>query len=485
MSKFHSVVSRRDFMKGLGMAGAGLGAAAATAPVFHDTDEMLSSGNAEWKRPWYVKELELEKPSVEVDWSMIYRPGGTIGPLSGKPVGNWTGQGGDCQSYFLGEDERKRRAAIGGPYSAAALKSGQNGMSLRCKALSDGNYRFGCSFLGPEGGNTPESLGVPKWSGTPEENASLLRTAMVHFGAAEIGYNEMGTNGKKLIRAYDKANNKPYIYENVAVGYEDSDKLVLPGNIDLYDFAWTFPMNKEGYRSSPSSDLASAANSFRYSEHSIIQPRVQRFMRTLGFTVYGYVSSGTAGPTASEGPATLAGLGEGGRNNGVFITPGYGPCVGIFTMLTDLPLAPTHPIDAGIWRFCQTCTLCADTCPSDCISHEKEPSWEVTDIYGKADTTHIPGKKQFWTNGVECWTTKQQWGGCGKCMGVCTFNTDQGPVHEYVRTLVASTGVFNGFLWNMGKVFGYDQAEDKEAWFDKSQPSFSYDTAHVTVGKAY
>jgi hypothetical protein len=35
MSKFHSTVSRRTFMKGLGLAGAGLGTAAATAPVFH------------------------------------------------------------------------------------------------------------------------------------------------------------------------------------------------------------------------------------------------------------------------------------------------------------------------------------------------------------------------------------------------------------------------------------------------------------------
>ncbi len=38
MSKFHHTVTRRDFMKGLGLAGAGLGAAAATAPVFHDLD---------------------------------------------------------------------------------------------------------------------------------------------------------------------------------------------------------------------------------------------------------------------------------------------------------------------------------------------------------------------------------------------------------------------------------------------------------------
>jgi len=45
MSKFHSTITRRDFMKGLGLAGAGLGAAAATAPVFRDLDEIVSSAS--------------------------------------------------------------------------------------------------------------------------------------------------------------------------------------------------------------------------------------------------------------------------------------------------------------------------------------------------------------------------------------------------------------------------------------------------------
>jgi len=40
MSKFHSIVSRRQFMKGLGLTGAGIGAAALTAPMFHDLDEV-------------------------------------------------------------------------------------------------------------------------------------------------------------------------------------------------------------------------------------------------------------------------------------------------------------------------------------------------------------------------------------------------------------------------------------------------------------
>lgn len=44
MNKLHSTVSRRDFMKGLGLAEAGLGAAMAAAPVFHDLDEVIAKG---------------------------------------------------------------------------------------------------------------------------------------------------------------------------------------------------------------------------------------------------------------------------------------------------------------------------------------------------------------------------------------------------------------------------------------------------------
>ena len=65
MTKHHSTISRRDFLKILGLGGVGLGAAAVAAPVFHDLDEVIASPQAEFKRPWYVK--EVDKPTMEVD----------------------------------------------------------------------------------------------------------------------------------------------------------------------------------------------------------------------------------------------------------------------------------------------------------------------------------------------------------------------------------------------------------------------------------
>ena len=69
MAKYHSTISRRDFLKILGLGGAGLGAAAISAPVFHDLDELMASPQAEFKRPSWVK--EVDKPTVEIDWNMM------------------------------------------------------------------------------------------------------------------------------------------------------------------------------------------------------------------------------------------------------------------------------------------------------------------------------------------------------------------------------------------------------------------------------
>lgn len=71
MSEFHSTVARRDFMKGLGLAGAGIGAAAAASPIFHDLDELMSSDSEEVEKHWWIKEREYGNPTMEVNWDIV------------------------------------------------------------------------------------------------------------------------------------------------------------------------------------------------------------------------------------------------------------------------------------------------------------------------------------------------------------------------------------------------------------------------------
>jgi len=43
MPDYHSTVSRREFMKALGLGGIGLGLSSMSGPVFHDLDEAMTS----------------------------------------------------------------------------------------------------------------------------------------------------------------------------------------------------------------------------------------------------------------------------------------------------------------------------------------------------------------------------------------------------------------------------------------------------------
>ena len=72
MSKFHSTVNRRDFMKALGLAGAGLGAAAATAPAFRDLDEFVTSNSSTHQsQKWWVKDRDIGDITTPVDWGVF------------------------------------------------------------------------------------------------------------------------------------------------------------------------------------------------------------------------------------------------------------------------------------------------------------------------------------------------------------------------------------------------------------------------------
>ncbi len=154
----------------------------------------------------------------------------------------------------MGEDERKKRSDQATAYSAEKLKAATPGLNLRDVALSNGIYQAPISYMGLQTSKTPTQLGVPKWDGSPEENAKMMRAAARFYGMGTVGFAEIDQRVKdKLIRKYDKAaEHKEYVFEDVTVGYEEKTKLVLPGKTELYDMAFTHPLSKEMYRTWPS-----------------------------------------------------------------------------------------------------------------------------------------------------------------------------------------------------------------------------------------
>ena len=52
-------------------------------------------------------------------------------------------------------------------------------------------------------------------------------------------------------------------------------------------------------------------------------------------------------------------------------------------MLTNMPLVPDEPIDFGLQSFCETCRVCARSCPSRAIStsdkvmYNRHETWKL------------------------------------------------------------------------------------------------------------
>jgi len=505
MSNFHSSVSRREFMQGLGIGAAGIGVARLTAPVFHDLDEMMSSKDATGKRPWFVKTRDFKNPTVEVDFSMMN------GSFDQRLEAHHT----HTHALYIGYQAMAALTALDkrNKEELAAMQANQPGYQHATYALNAANPGSSTTaWAGTLKVKSPAELGVPVWQGSPEENSKLLRAAFRLWGASQIGITAIDSDIKKAFFSYMKTASENYLGDSPAwpppltvsrkflwtdqdKGYEDSTTTALPGNKQMYMVGIVTPMSKELWRRSPSL-FKNIANGTRSLRNTPLHQGPQGFLQGLGYMGYTHMNDGSD-PIASNAATILGGCTEIARQDNFCFTPEDGSAVGLFVFFTDIPLAPDKPIDAGMFKFCATCGKCAEFCPSNSISKAKEPQWEVplrnntSFDWAKVDPTstymkqprvyHFAGKKQYFCDGDTChlWYAYTA-GGCGICYGTCSFNVNTDAlVHSLSKPLIANTSVFNHFLYSISKNFGYGvmPADEMESWWDLSLPALGSDTS--------
>lgn len=463
MSKYHSTISRRDFLKILGLGGAGLGASALSPTlspqVFHDLDEVIASPEAEWKRPGYVK--EVSKPTIEIDWSIM--------PRFDYSKVMWA----SGLLEALGPEQHARVFRIARENRLHWLKEDKPGFTLRDVALKEANHWAAVSFLGPQTSPTPESLEVPRYEGIPEENARMIRAFLRLHGADQVTFVELDTSTtEKLIYAYDTGfgpDRGPRLdILDVDEPSEGDGYRVIPKKA-RWVIVYTMRMADELMKR-PLTQIGDRSHYYMYNLKSLLQGQIQNFLRTLGYMCLGEASLFNALGIAT-GFGVMGGLGEISRQ-GQLITPEYGLMQRIQKVITDLPLTPSKPIDTGVMNFCRTCKKCAEFCPPQAISHDTEPSF---DTEGKP--YHNPGVKNWHWPQEKCNAYIWEVGGCAVCFAVCPFSKrHRAPHHDMFRWTVATNPALNRF-WRKADdfFFGSGIREDTEKFWELDLPPFGYD----------
>lgn len=227
----------------------------------------------------------------------------------------------------------------------------------------------------------------------PSEMAERVKRAAMFYGADLVGIAEL---------------DERWLYRNMRYTLEPVD---LPEEM-RYAVVMAVEMDETGIATSPGCP-ASAATGLGYSRMAFVASTLAEFIRNLGYSAVPAGNDvGLSVPLAID-----AGLGELGRH-GLLITPEYGPRVRLCKVYTDLPLGVDRPVEFGVGEFCKGCRLCAEACPVEAISRERDPGWEPS--CGSSN----PGALKWYVDGEKCYVYWLDNGtDCSNCVSVCPFNT--------------------------------------------------------------
>lgn len=465
-------LGRRDFLRaaGIGAGAAAVGvtvkgaqasaaaAAPAAAPSFEATKFADPAGRLQ--RPWWVKTVDV--PTTEIDWEMMqrYNEGNTV--RKGMPG-------------YVGADEVDRYTEVGKKNELQRMLDNVDGYTLKDQALSAAHGAFkpeSRSFI-RIATKTPEERGVPKWTGTPEEASRIIRAAMRHFGAGTVAFLELDDNTRKLVYGNDP-DGKELVFTDDPVASETETQRFIP-NSCKYVIVYTMQMSQESMRRSPTI-TGSQTTTLAYRRLEEVQRSTQDFLTGLGYQGLGESSTNALGIAPAFG--VLAGLGEMSRLNRV-ISPEYGPMMRISKILTDLPVATDKPIDAGIMEFCKHCKKCAEACPSEALSFDDEPTWEVRGGWNN------PGHKAYFEDATKCMTYWREVAGsnCGICFSVCPFaKKDKAWIHEWVKMGTSVAPFADSFFRSMDDAFGYGVKASSEDWWSLDLPEYGVDSNQSVTG---
>jgi len=192
-----------------------------------------------------------------------------------------------------------------------------------------------------------------------------------------------------------------------------------------------------------------------YSRITITAYRLATFIRKLGYAARPH-TPGMDYDLMVVPVAIDAGLGEQGRN-GCLITPEFGANIRPAIITTNMPLSYDKPIKFGVDKFCDTCKICADKCPSGSIS--------------KRDKSIVRGYKRWSINVSTCynfWFSNLGNIGCRLCIANCPYTRKSNWLHRSALNLTSNdpTGLSHKMFTEMQK--GFYPSPDAQEYYSPS-----------------
>ncbi|PVV82616.1 reductive dehalogenase domain-containing protein [Dehalogenimonas alkenigignens] len=420
MDKYHSSVSKNDYMKGLRFPRKG----EIDSSEFRDLDQMLNS--SEHNKPWFIKQVDV--PTVEIDLK-LHNPY----PQSANVY--------NINSFFRYLNDPIKEAEI---VSNSKLReidgilqqlpgNSLRDISLVKSLISEYYYDLPSPLGGFRSIPSPKDYGVPRWEGTPEENASMILTVARATGCSYVGFIDLSDNKLGPITNL--------FYSDTAVRFEEGiEDYKLQGlNTICYPSKCRYlivlvPQMRSIYKRF--GNFTTLATAGQDSTDKVLHlAKMMNFLHGIGYL--GFEIRSPLPPLE-----ILTGIGEYNRTHGPPITPAFGnECLsGTFSILTDLPLAPSKPIDMGVLKYCEYCLKCAGACPAHAIDKEKLPSWEINTGPWNASNDHKGYKNnsfkcmEFIVESIATGFRPRLMGHCMNCVYSCPF-TQSTMLDKYLRPL--------------------------------------------------
>lgn len=229
----------------------------------------------------------------------------------------------------------------------------------------------------------------------PEERRELVKSTALQFGACAAG----------VCRS------------DLRWIYEDYEGEVLDLEDYPYAIVMAVPMDPGLIRNSPAYS-AETEIGWGYTRMAVLAVSMASFVAGLGYRA---VPSGNE--TALSIPLAIsAGLGSLGRN-GLLLIDGYGSCIRLCKVYTDLPMVVDAPAASPLHEDCRACGICATRCPAEAITEEIEPS-----VSNSSEVSSVPGVRRWSVDADRCYSFWIENGGdCSSCIAACPKTPIQKP----------------------------------------------------------